>query len=41
MSELYIYDEGKGTLLHTVYPVKKTDNAMRKRKPNIDYGKMR
>ena len=40
MDEIYIYDELKGLRLHTIRPVRKTDNAARVRKSNIDYGKM-
>jgi transposase InsO family protein len=40
MGEIYIYDELNEKMLHTVRPVRKTDNADRKRKSNIDYGKM-
>lgn len=41
MSEIYIYTEPEGRRMHAIRPVRKTDNAIRKRKPNIDYGKMR
>lgn len=40
MSEIYIYDGEGAKRLHTVYPVKKLDNAKRKRRANISYGSM-
>lgn len=40
MSELYIYDGESSKRLHTVFPVKKLDNAKRKRRANISYGAM-
>ena len=40
MSEIYIYDGDSTKRLHTVYPVKKLDNAKRKRRANISYGSM-
>lgn len=35
MSEIYIYDGDSARRLHTVYPVKKLDNARRKRRANL------
>lgn len=40
MSEIYIYEEETGQRKHRILPVKKVDNAKRKRRPNIDYGRM-
>ncbi|MDL2300974.1 DDE-type integrase/transposase/recombinase [Lachnospiraceae bacterium OttesenSCG-928-D06] len=40
MSQIYIYEGESKKRLHTVYPVKKLDNAMRKRRANIPYGVM-
>ena len=40
LSEIYIYDGDSVKRLHTVYPVKKYDNAKRKRRANISYGSM-
>lgn len=40
MSEIYIYDGESSKRLHTVHPVKKLDNAKRKRRANISYGAM-
>lgn len=40
MSEIYIYDGERAKRLHTIQPVKKHDNAMRKRRTNISYGVM-
>lgn len=40
MSEIYIYDGETRKRLHTVYPVKKMDNAKRKRRANISYNAM-
>lgn len=40
MSEIYIYDGESTKRIHTVYPVKKLDNAKRKRRTNISYGAM-
>lgn len=40
LSEIYIYDGDSAKRLHTVYPVKKYDNAKRKRRANISYGSM-
>lgn len=40
MSEIYIYDGDSAKRLYTVYPVKKLDNAKRKRRANISYGSM-
>lgn len=40
MSEIYIYDGESTRRLHTAYPVKKLDNAKRKRRANIAYGSM-
>lgn len=40
MSEIYIYDGDSRKRLHTVKPVKKLDNAKRKRRTNIRYGRM-
>ena len=40
LSEIYIYDGDSTRRLHTAYPVKKLDNAKRKRRANISYGAM-
>lgn len=40
LSEIYIYDNDTGKRLCVGKPVKKLDNAKRKRRANIDYGKM-
>lgn len=40
MSEIYIYEGEGGKRLHTVKPVRKLDNAKRKRRANISYGEM-
>ena len=40
MSEVYIYEGESGKRLHTVRPVRKLDNAKRKRRANISYGEM-
>lgn len=40
MSEIYIYDGESGKRLHTAYPVKKLDNAKRRRRANISYHAM-
>lgn len=40
MSEIYIYEGESGKRLHTVKPVKKLDNAKRKRRANISYSEM-
>ena len=40
MSQIYIYDGETTRRLHTAYPVKKLDNAKRKRRANIPYGSM-
>lgn len=37
LSEIYIYDEAKNKRLHCVKPVRKLDNARRKRRANINY----
>ncbi len=39
-SEVYIYEGESGKRLHTVRPVRKLDNAKRKRRANISYGEM-
>ena len=40
MSEIYIYDGESGKRLHTAKPVRRQDNANRKRRANINYGDM-
>ena len=40
MSEIYIYEGEGGKRLHTAEPVRKLDNAKRKRRANIRYGGM-
>ena len=40
MSEIYIYEGESKKRLHTVKPVRKLDNAKRKRRANISYGEM-
>lgn len=40
LSEIYIYDGLTNKRLHCCYPVKKLDNAKRKRQANINYGQM-
>lgn len=40
MSGIYIYDGESSHRLHTVYPVKKLDNAKRKRRATIPYSSM-
>lgn len=40
MSEIYIYDGEGGKRLHTAKPVRKADNAKRKRRVNISCGEM-
>jgi len=40
MSEIYIYEGESGKRLHTAKPVRKLDNAKRKRRANISYGGM-
>ena len=40
MSEIYIYEGESGKRLHAVRPVRKLDNAKRKRRANISYGEM-
>jgi len=37
LSELYIYEESSGKRLHCVKPVRKLDNAKRRRRSNINY----
>lgn len=40
MSEVYIYEGISGKRLHCCKPVRKIDNAKRKRRANINYGNM-
>jgi len=40
LSEVYLYDETKGKRLSCVKPVRKLDNAKRKRRANISYSQM-
>ncbi len=40
MSEIYIYEGESGKRLHTARPVRKLDNAKRKRRANISYSEM-
>ena len=40
LSEIYIYDGVTNKRLHCCYPIKKLDNANRKRKANISYSQM-
>ena len=40
MSEIYIYEGESGKRLHTAKPVRKLDNAKRKRHTNISYSEM-
>ncbi len=40
LSEIYICEGESGKRLHTVKPVKKLDNAKRKRRANISYSEM-
>ena len=40
LSCIYIYDDASGERLCTGHPVRKTDNAKRKRRANISYGQM-
>ncbi|MGL5435154.1 MAG: Mu transposase C-terminal domain-containing protein [Lachnospiraceae bacterium] len=40
LSEIYIYDGEQAKRLHTVGPVRKHDNAKRKRRTNISYSTM-
>lgn len=40
LSEIYIYDQATNKRLHCCHPVRKLDNAKRKRRANISYGQM-
>jgi len=40
LSEIYIYEESSGKRLHCVKPVRKLDNAKRRRRTNINYQEM-
>lgn len=40
MSEIYIYDGECGKRLYTAKPVRRQDNANRKRRANLNYGDM-